>query len=212
MTARLKERIGNHTLTAVGSVVLFALFYFLVPGTDKTYLCSMATGYTSLILLSITLVIGPVNIIRGKINPISTDIRRDVGIWCGLIGIAHVVVGIQVHMGNIWLYFVNAVDGADAYMLRGDLFGFANYTGLLGALVLVLLLLLSNDLSLRMLKSRRWKNLQRWSYAGFILILIHGAMYQIVEKRIAILIFIFATIVIIPMLFQLRGFQRIQKK
>jgi len=192
----------------IGSALALLSFYSFVPGDDQKYLWSMATGYTSIVLLGITLVIGPLNLIKGNHNPVSTDLRRDIGIWCGMIGIAHVVVGIQVHMGNIWLYFVKAVDGADAYLLRRDLFGFANYTGLIAAVVLTLLLLLSNDLSLRLLKPKRWKNLQRWSYAGFVLILAHSVMYQVIEKRNAVIISIFALVTIIPMAFQMIGFRR----
>ncbi|HRI80770.1 MAG TPA: ferric reductase-like transmembrane domain-containing protein [Cyclobacteriaceae bacterium] len=168
----------------------------------------MATGYTSIILLGITLIIGPLNVIKRNHNPVSTDLRRDIGIWCGVIGLVHVVVGIQVHMGNIWLYFVKAVEGNDKYALRSDLFGTANYTGLLAATILLLLLVLSNDLSLRILKPGRWKNLQRWSYAGFILILAHSVIYQVIEKRASWIIFLFAVITIIPITLQSIGLRK----
>lgn len=207
MTLRFKERLKHHSALLVGSTLLLTAFVVAIPGDDKKYLWSMATGYTSIILLAVTLIVGPLNIIRGRNNPVSTDLRRDIGIWCGLIGIAHVIVGIQVHMGNIWLYFVKAVDGADKYVLRNDLFGFANYTGLLAGVVLLLLLLLSNDLSLRILKTKTWKNLQRWTYGGFVLILAHGVMYQVIEKRVSLIIILFAMIMIVPIIFQLRGFK-----
>ncbi len=124
----------------------------------------MGTGYVSIILLAITLLIGPLNIYAKRLNPVSTDLRRDVGIWCGLTGLPHVVVGIQVHMGNIWLYFFRAVRGEDSYKFRDDLFGFTNYIGLLAGLLLVVLLLLSNNISIRWLKSKRWKSIQQWNY------------------------------------------------
>jgi DMSO/TMAO reductase YedYZ heme-binding membrane subunit len=47
--------------------------------------------------------------------------------------------------------------------------GFANFAGLGAALVFLMLLAISNDLSLRTLKTRRWKSLQRWTRAAFVL-------------------------------------------
>ena len=171
----------------------------------------MATGYVSIILLAITLLIGPFNMYLKKPNPVSNDLRRDAGIWCGFIGLAHIVFGIQVHMGNIFLYFFKAVDGNDAYKFRDDIFGAANYTGLAAGLILLILLLLSNDLSLQWLKTKRWKNIQRWNYLLFALVVIHGILFQIIEKRIMGIIILFSIIMIIPMFGQLLGFNIIKK-
>jgi sulfoxide reductase heme-binding subunit YedZ len=40
----------------------------------------MATAYVSLALLAATLVTGPINLLRRRPNPVSTDLRRDLGI------------------------------------------------------------------------------------------------------------------------------------
>src|SRR6218665_2801786 len=131
MSPRFKVRLKHHfTLLIVTGVLLF-LFIRLIPGDDVKYLWSMATGYVAIILLAGTLLIGPFNVYKKRLNPVSTDQRRDIGIWCGLIGLLHVVFGIQVHMGDIWLYFFKAVEGIDSHQFRDDLFGLANYTGLL---------------------------------------------------------------------------------
>jgi len=55
---------------------------------------------------------------------------------------------------------------------RSDSFDFANYTGLIAALIVVLLLALSNDASLRVLGKKRWKFLQRWNYAVMVLVVL----------------------------------------
>ena len=74
-----------------------------------------------------------------------------------------------------------------------------------------LFVLLSNDLSLKMLKPKRWKSIQRLSYVLFILILAHGIMYQIVEKRTVTIIIVFALIMIVPVIVQLPGFFTIKR-
>ncbi len=172
----------------------------------------MATTYTSITLLAATLIIGPLNLLRGKLNPVSTDLRRDIGIWCAGIGLAHVIIGIQVHMGNIWLYFFKAVEGVDSFKLRTDLFGYANYAGLLAGLILLLLLLLSNDLSLNILKSKRWKSLQQMIYLMFVLTVAHGIMFQVIEKRKVSLVVFFVVLVILPLIIQIKGLQAFNNK
>ncbi len=211
LSTRFGTRAKCHAVLFAITTLLLVIFIKSIPGDDLKYLWSMGTGYVSIILLAITLLIGPLNIYSKKLNPVSTNIRRDVGIWCGLTGLAHLVIGIQVHMGNIWLYFFKAVEGADSYMLRGDLFGFSNYAGVIAGLLLVVLLLLSNDISLKWLRSNRWKSIQRWNYVLFALVLAHGIMYQIIEKRIAVIIILFSVIMLLPMVGQSIGFTLTKK-
>ena len=49
------------------------------------------------------------------------------------------------------------------------MFGFGNDTGLIAALLFLLLLAISNDVSLRRLGAQKWKSLQRWMYAAVVL-------------------------------------------
>jgi len=209
--SRLKIRTKYHMVLFITTLVTLCAFYKLVPGDDPMYLWSMATGYTSIILLAITLLIGPFTIYKKKPNPVSSDLRRDVGIWCGFTGLAHVVLGIQVHMGNIWLYFFKSVDGEESFKFRNDLFGYSNYAGLIATLILLVLLFLSNDLSLMWLKAKRWKNLQRFNYILFVLVLMHGIMYQIIEKRIPFIVILFSIIMLVAITGQSLGFS-ISKK
>jgi len=67
--------------------------------------------------------------------------------------------------------------------MRHDLFGLANYTGALGALLLAMLFATSNDFSLRRLGTGKWKQLQRWNYAVFALVAVHSFAFQGVEKQ-----------------------------
>lgn len=211
LSARFKTRAKDHAILLISTGVLLVLLIKSIPGDDATYLWSMGTGYVSIILLAITLLIGPLNIYTKRVNPVSTDLRRDVGIWCGLTGLAHIVIGIQVHMGNIWLYFFKAVKGDDSYKFRDDLFGWSNYAGLLAGLIVLVLLLLSNDLSLKWLRPRRWKNIQRWNYLLFGLVLMHGIMYQIIEKRTMVIIVMFSMIMLMPVIGQSIGFSIARK-
>jgi sulfoxide reductase heme-binding subunit YedZ len=140
---------------------------------------------------------------------VSTDLRRDIGIWAALLGLFHTIVGLQVHMkGRFWLYFVFSPNEDRFLPVRYDLFGFANYTGLAATLVLIMLLALSNDLSLRRLGARRWKSLQRWNYPCCIFVVLHGVAYQFIENRSLWFIGLFGSIVLVAGALQLAGFRK----
>lgn len=91
--------------------------------------------------------------LRRRPNPISFDPRRDIGIWAGIMAVLHTAIGLNVHLrGRPWLYFVDQHSH-----VRHDLFGFGNDTGLIAALFFLLLLAISNDLSLQRLGTRWWR-------------------------------------------------------
>ena len=166
------------------SAASVAALYFTRPDADVLSRASFATAYPALGLLAATLLIGPWNLLRKLPNPPSSDLRRDIGIWAGILGVLHSVIGQNVHMrGRPWLYYVYAAREHRTFPLRYDLFGLANYTGAISALVLILLLATSNDYSLRKLGTRRWKRLQRWNYAVFALAAIHSIAYLAIEKQ-----------------------------
>ena len=183
---RLLPRLARHhfplLLATLGSV---AALYYTRPYSDVLSRASFATAYPGLVLLAATLLIGPWNWLRRRPNPVSSDLRRDLGIWAGIVSIAHTATGQFVHLrGRPWLYYVyGSADHQHAFPLRHDLFGFANYTGAIGVLVLIALMATSNDYSLRRMGTRGWKKLQRWNYAAFALVAMHALGYQGVEKQ-----------------------------
>jgi methionine sulfoxide reductase heme-binding subunit len=159
------------------------VLYQTRPYPDVLSRASFATAYPALALLATTLLIGPWNLLRSRANPVSSDLRRDIGIWAGMVGVLHAGVGQFVHLrGRPWLYYVYGPT-EHHHGMRHDLFGLANYTGALGTLVLILLLATSNDFSLRRFGTRKWKQLQRWNYAVFALVAVHSFAFQGVEKQ-----------------------------
>jgi sulfoxide reductase heme-binding subunit YedZ len=169
----------------------------------------MASAYASLVMFAATLIIGPLNVLHGRPNPISTYLRRDIGIWAALLAVCHFVLGLQVHLrGRMWLYFVYPSDEAHIQPIRHDLFGLANYTGLAAMLVLALLLALSNNASLRKLGGRRWKELQRWNYGAFVLTVVHGGAYEVLEQRELLFVAAGSAAVLAVVTLQVAGLRR----
>jgi sulfoxide reductase heme-binding subunit YedZ len=181
MTTRMTSRLWRHHLPlALLSAVAGWILYVTRPYSDVITRLSFATAWPALILLTVTLLIGPWRILQGKAPALSQDLRRDVGIWGGALGVLHAVIGQCEHLrGRPWLYYVYEKTQDHLLPLRHDIFGLSNFTGLLAGLLLLMLLATSNDASLRKYGGAGWKSLQRWNYAGFGLTVLHTFGYLI---------------------------------
>lgn len=135
---------------------------------------STTSGYLALGLLAVTLLIGPGNLLLGRRNPLSSYLRRDIGIWTMIISVAHVVFGFLVKHGSggVIGYFV----GADGSLLDTS-FGVANYTGLAATVIVVGVAAVSSNAALKKLTAKNWKRLQRLNYALFALVIVHALTY-----------------------------------
>jgi len=205
---RFRRRLVNHVIIGVGTVALIIVFMRLFPKRDFISQVSIGTAYPALFLTAAAMLLGPFNVLWQKPNPVSYDLRRDLGIWAGITALVHTVVGLNVHLrGKMWLYFVD-----EHHYLRRDAFGFGNYTGAVAALVFLLLLALSNDLSLRKLGAERWKFLQQWAYAGVALTAAHAIAYQHIEKRVSPFQVVFYATIGILLAFQIMGIFKTRQK
>lgn len=206
---RFQRRLVHHVAIGVATLALTVVFMRLFPKRDFISQVSIGTAYPALFLTAAAMLLGPLNALWQKPNPVSFDMRRDLGIWAGITALVHTLVGLNVHLrGRMWLYFTN-----EHHHLRRDAFGFGNYTGAVAALVFLLLLALSNDLSLRKLGAKRWKFLQQWAYAALGLTAAHAIAYQQIEKRISPFQTVFYATVGILLTFQLLGvFKNRQKR
>lgn len=202
------RRVARNTAVgaavAVGGWAIHAAADPAVPGLGL----SLATGYLGLALTGVTLVLGPLNVLRGRPNPVSTQVRRDVGIWAALVSGVHVVVGLQRHFGGDLVEYFFA--SAGRLPVRLDLFGLANWVGLAATVVLAGLLALSNDVVLRRLAPRRWKRLQRWNYTVLPATLAHAAAYQALEDRTLPWVVGGVALGAAVLAFQLLGFARVR--
>ena len=198
-------RLKKHYLPLLSLVLIaWVIFYIGWTNRDTITFITQATGYISIIILSISLIIGPVNILLKIKNPVSTYLRRDISVIGGILALIHSIAGLFVHLrGNNWQYFLNKTEFG--YSIRTDNFGLANYTGLISALIIVLLLITSNDYLLKKLNSTNWKNIQRLSYLMFILAIIHCFYYRIVKGNLNLIYSLYIPLFIIVLTFQMIG-------
>ena len=200
-------RWARHLLLFTVAFALVYAFCQRLPDKPLMQALSIGTAYTSLLYFAVTLSIGPVNLIRSRRNPLSSLLRRDLGIWSGILALAHTITGLQVHFkGRLIQYFIYPPDESHVLPFRTDPFGLTNYIGLISALIMIALLCLSNNRSIRIMGASSWKKWQRLTYFLVLAIPIHGLVYQLLEKRIGIytVLLLATTLVVIAM--QTSGF------
>jgi methionine sulfoxide reductase heme-binding subunit len=203
------RRFKRHIRLAVGAVAIVSLVYLATSPPDIRHRLSLGTAYAGLVFLAATLGLGPWNLLRKRPNPVSFDLRRDIGIWAGALAIVHTAIGLTVHLrGRMWMYFFKRLHPP---ALQNTQFGVANFVGLGATLLFLLLLGISNDLSLRALGTRRWKFFQRWTYLAFVLTIAHGIAYQLVEMRHFPWVLVFSVLTACVPVIQLLGAIRAQR-
>lgn len=186
------------------SLISATVFFLVWNKLDVLTFVADSTGYISLILLAASLVIGSINLALKRNNPFSSYFRRDLGIYGGLLAIVHSITGLFVHLrGNMWKYFFFKTD--QGYTIRLDDFGIANYTGLISAFFILLLLVTSNDYSIRKLNPVNWKNLQRLTYLMFAIALLHSIYYRIVANNFNRVYYLYLPLLSIILIFQFMG-------
>jgi sulfoxide reductase heme-binding subunit YedZ len=187
LSRRLSQRLWRHHLPiGLATFAAGTAIYVTRPFPDVITRLSFSSAFPALFLLAATLLLGAWKSLAGARPVASWDMRRDLGIWAGMACLFHAVIGNFEHMrGRPWLYYIyENWQQKHAVPLRHDLFGWANHTGLIAALILLALLATSNDASLRKLGTPGWKQLQRWNYLAFGLTAIHTWLYQLGVKRL----------------------------
>lgn len=178
------QRFLRHAVLAAASLAAIVVPALYWQERSVAYVVSLVTAYASLLCLTVTLGLGPWHALRGRRLPTSSYLRRDFGIWTVLLAVVHVGFGLFAHMhGNVWLYFFRASPDQAFPLPRIDAFGLTNDVGLAATLLLLFLLALSNNWSLRRFGAARWKTWQRSSYWAAAAIALHAAIYQLLDHR-----------------------------
>jgi DMSO/TMAO reductase YedYZ heme-binding membrane subunit len=110
-------------------------------------------------------------------------------------------------MKHRYLYWFREMNGSHIPIPRIDVFGLTNDFGLLAVIIAVVLLAISNDLSLRSLGAARWKRIQQWNYWFAAFVLAHAVIFQFTEKRTWRFLLLEAGIVGVAATLQLAAFR-----
>ena len=200
-------RTLRHIAFAVIGTMIIQVISDAARDLTGTGRMSIGAAYAGLIFLAASLMVGPFYVMAKKNLPLSSYLRRDLGIWAAIWGLVHTFVGLTVYFpGQMLNYFIFPPEALKAVPVRLDLFGAGNYIGLGAAILLLVLLFVSSNKAVARLTPAKWKNLQQWSYTTAILVVLHGVLYQLYEGRIWAFVIGFGLIVALTLEFQLLGF------
>jgi DMSO/TMAO reductase YedYZ heme-binding membrane subunit len=189
-------------MLALSTAAACYLVYWLRPKVRLYRILCAGTGDAALLFLVITLVIGPIRLLWRRHNRVSMYLRRDVGVWCGLTGIAHVIFAVASEEGRVRGFFLRP----GSFLPLTTVLGVLDYLGLGATLISVVLCSISSDVALRWLGARPWKLLQRANYILFILAAGHALGYQLAWRRDTIVLLLFGGLFILVLAMQGVGF------
>ena len=172
----------RHIIVGSAGAALTYIFWLSRPDWDGEMRFWKAVGDASLILLYLTLILGPsARFVRrvGKLLPY----RREIGIWFGLFAFLHTFLildgwarwDVQRFMGY---EFVPPV-GRMVRLESG--FGLANIVGLVAVALAVPLMVTSTDWAVRRLGGSVWKFLHYSAYIVFYLVVLHTAYFMYIH-------------------------------
>lgn len=207
----LRPRILRHAALVAITFATIGLFFRFGAGNAIDNL-SIATAWLCLILLASALSLGPMRVRRSGAPVLNLQLRRDLGIWAALAGLAHLFAATAQSMSDRYMaIYVNITEGGIAAATRAGLFAWGSIIGFLIGLVLLLLLGLSNNRVMKWLGLKWWKRLQRLAYPAFALTAIHGVMFQLLEFRSVYLIAVLVLIGGVILILQLLGMRAVRR-
>ena len=137
-----------------------------------------ATADASLVLLTVTMALGPLARIW---SPLRTFLpfRREFGIYSMVLALVHIVIVFDGWLEwSIWRFFgshFHPALGRNVMVEHG--FGLANFIGIVALAYGVVLTITSNNWSVRIFSGPTWKFLQTGAYVLWMLVVAHTAYF-----------------------------------
>jgi DMSO/TMAO reductase YedYZ heme-binding membrane subunit len=201
------QRWRDHGVLALFTLVGCEIIHLYSPYADLNYILTLACGYVSLILIVFSLLIGPYKLLYRRKNPVNLNFRRDVGIWAAINGCIHVAAVLLTRTrGDVVYLFLHPKAQGVGYDLLMSPQGISNNLGLVATFILILLLVLSNDITLKYFKGKRWKFLQRFNYGLVVLAFIHTVLYQRFGNRAHAFVVLTLVLAVAVLVIQAAGF------
>jgi sulfoxide reductase heme-binding subunit YedZ len=173
---------GRHTLVGILSLFIVAAFWLSRMEWSPEHRLWRSVGDASYVLLVLALVSGPL----ARLWPAAVQAlpwRREVGVWCGLLALAHTLVTLDGWIGwdlqRLFGYEYIAQLGRYARLEPG--FGLANAVGFVALFLTLILAATSSAWAVNLLGASAWKWLQYGSYSVFYLAALHSFYFLFIH-------------------------------
>lgn len=160
------------------ALALVGLFWASRPEWVADMRLWRAVGDASVVLLALSLAIGPAGRLFPWLSPLGRW-RRQFGIWTALTGLVHTLLvlwqWVSFDLGRLMGYEFVPQLGRTARLEPG--FGLANLMGLVAMAWLLILLATSSDRAVRRLGPAVWSWVQGFAHVVFYLVVLHAAYF-----------------------------------
>jgi methionine sulfoxide reductase heme-binding subunit len=174
----LREVMIRHTAVALTAAALTAAFWFGRMDWDAEMRTWRAFGVASIVLLFVSLAIGPLaRLWRPATRALRA--RREFGVWFAVTAVVHTVLvldgWVEWDMGRLLGYEFIPELGRTARWEPG--FGLANLIGLVALAWALVLAATSSNRAVRLLGSPAWKWIHQGAHVIFYLAVLHAAYF-----------------------------------
>lgn len=177
-----RDFLFRHLACGAIAGVLTYLFWLTRPQWSAEMRFWRAVGDASLILLLVTLMIGPTArhwaVFAGLISW-----RRELGIWFGVTALAHTMLILAgwVRWDLQRFFGYEFIPRLDRYARLEPGFGLANLVGLVAVFWTIALMATSSNRAITVLGGQAWKWLQYGAYVIFYLAMLHTAYFLFIH-------------------------------
>ena len=172
------DRRLRHAVVGLSALALGYLFWASRSEWSAMHAVNRALADVSLVLLSISMAVGPLARIWARATRL-LPWRRQTGIWTIIYGAAHTIVilegWVEWDLVRLFGFLRHPQTGQYVMVLHG--FGLGNVLGIVALLYGAVLAVTSNDASQRFLGAPAWKFLQQASYTVWMLVLAHTGYF-----------------------------------
>ncbi|MEB1807392.1 MAG: ferric reductase-like transmembrane domain-containing protein [Bacillaceae bacterium] len=160
-----------------GLALILSYLFFLSRGQwDPMHAWNRAFGDVSLLFLSVIMLLGTLSKIFKSLTKWLVW-RRELGVWTGVTAIVHIIIildgWIQWQMFRLFFVFSNFV--ADWVLHPG--FALGNILGIVALVYVLILMVTSNDLSIKLMGNRAWSYVQQRAHIFYVLVVLHTSYF-----------------------------------
>lgn len=174
--------IGRHARVGAFSLLVVAAFWFSRMEWSPEHRLWRSVGDASYLLLVLALISGPL----ARLWPAtawSLPWRREIGVWCGLLALAHTFVTLDgwIRWDLQRLFGYEFVPQLERYARLEPGFGLANAVGFVALFLTLILAATSSAWAVNLLGPSAWKWLQYGSYSVFYLAALHSFYFLFIH-------------------------------
>ena len=148
-----------------------------------------AVGDAALVLLALTLAIGPLAVLWRPAARLLAW-RRALGVWFALTALLHAYLvwdgWARWSLSRLFGYEDLSAAGVTEPVMTEPGFGLANLVGLVALFLALVLAAVSSEKAMRILGPRAWKHIQQYAYVVFYLVGLHVAYFLFMHYELGL--------------------------